>query len=170
MLPNWLYGKSKSKLASILGGGGGTPADYDQVKAQVAQNTEDVANIESEMVKGGGYVYKITSYFKHITITVPSGMYGLVKLFTQHGEVFFSSSTTGIVANTLNTQKVLLNRTDSAPVWTYTIDGMSVAFDLVTSATAIIFSTVPLEISTVNESTPETNTMGILNLSLLSNS
>lgn len=23
MLPNWLYGKSKSKLASILGGGGG---------------------------------------------------------------------------------------------------------------------------------------------------
>ena len=42
MLPNWLYGKSKSKLASILGGGG-TPADYNQVKAQVAQNTEDIA-------------------------------------------------------------------------------------------------------------------------------
>jgi hypothetical protein len=34
MLPNWLYGKSKSKLASILGGGG-TPADYNQVKAQI---------------------------------------------------------------------------------------------------------------------------------------
>jgi hypothetical protein len=43
MLPNWLYGKSKSKLASILGGGGGTPADYNQVKAQVNQNTEDIA-------------------------------------------------------------------------------------------------------------------------------
>ena len=43
MLPNWLYGKSKSKLASILGGGGGTPSDYNQVKAQVAQNTEDIA-------------------------------------------------------------------------------------------------------------------------------
>lgn len=42
MLPNWLYGKSKSKLASILGGGGGTPADYNQVKAQVNQNTEDI--------------------------------------------------------------------------------------------------------------------------------
>lgn len=42
MLPNWLYGKSKSKLASILGGGGGTPADYDEVKAQVTQNTEDI--------------------------------------------------------------------------------------------------------------------------------
>lgn len=42
MLPNWLYGKSKSKLANILGGGGGTPADYDQVKAQVNQNTEDI--------------------------------------------------------------------------------------------------------------------------------
>lgn len=42
MLPNWLYGKSKSKLASILGGGGGTPADYDQVKAQVTQNAEDI--------------------------------------------------------------------------------------------------------------------------------
>ena len=42
MLPNWLYGKSKSKLATILGGGGGTPADYDQVKAQVSQNTEDI--------------------------------------------------------------------------------------------------------------------------------
>lgn len=42
MLPNWLYGKSKSKLASILGGGGGAPADYDQVKAQVTQNTEDI--------------------------------------------------------------------------------------------------------------------------------
>jgi hypothetical protein len=35
MLPNWLYGKSKSKLATILGGGGGTPADYNQVKAQI---------------------------------------------------------------------------------------------------------------------------------------
>lgn len=43
MLPNWLYGKSKSKLASILGGGGGAPADYNQVKAQVNQNTEDIA-------------------------------------------------------------------------------------------------------------------------------
>lgn len=42
MLPNWLYGKSKSKLASILGGGGGTPADYNQVKAQVTQNAEDI--------------------------------------------------------------------------------------------------------------------------------
>lgn len=42
MLPNWLYGKSKSKLASILGGGGGTPADYEQVKAQVTQNAEDI--------------------------------------------------------------------------------------------------------------------------------
>lgn len=40
MLPNWLYGKSKSKLASILGGGG-TPADYDEVKAQVTQLTQD---------------------------------------------------------------------------------------------------------------------------------
>lgn len=28
MLPNWLYGKSKSKLASILGGGGGGGASY----------------------------------------------------------------------------------------------------------------------------------------------
>lgn len=42
MLPNWLYGKSKSKLANILGGGGGTPADYNQVKAQVNQNTENI--------------------------------------------------------------------------------------------------------------------------------
>lgn len=42
MLPNWLYGKSKSKLASILGGGGGAPADYNQVKAQVAQNKLDI--------------------------------------------------------------------------------------------------------------------------------
>lgn len=42
MLPNWLYGKSKSKLASILGGGGGIPEDYNQVKAQVTQNTEDI--------------------------------------------------------------------------------------------------------------------------------
>lgn len=41
MLPNWLYGKSKSKLQEILGGGG-APADYDQVKAQVTQNTEDI--------------------------------------------------------------------------------------------------------------------------------
>lgn len=42
MLPNWLYGKSKSKLASILGGGGSIPEDYDQVKAQVTQNAEDI--------------------------------------------------------------------------------------------------------------------------------
>lgn len=41
MLPNWLYGKSKSKLASILGGGG-IPEDYNQVKAQVNQNTENI--------------------------------------------------------------------------------------------------------------------------------
>jgi hypothetical protein len=45
MLPNWLYGKSKSKLATILGSGGGTPADYDQVKAQVTQNAEDIASL-----------------------------------------------------------------------------------------------------------------------------
>ena len=48
MLPNWLYGKSKSKLATILGGGGGTPADYDQVKAQVTQNTEDIALLDTQ--------------------------------------------------------------------------------------------------------------------------
>lgn len=42
MLPNWLYGKSKSKLASILGGGGSIPEDYNQVKAQVTQNAEDI--------------------------------------------------------------------------------------------------------------------------------
>lgn len=47
MLPNWLYGKSKSKLASILGGGGGAPADYDQVKAQVTQNAEDIALLDT---------------------------------------------------------------------------------------------------------------------------
>ena len=48
MLPNWLYGKSKSKLASILGGGG-TPADYNQVKAQVTQNTEDIEELTNEL-------------------------------------------------------------------------------------------------------------------------
>lgn len=42
MIPNWLLGKSKSKLQEILGGGG-TPADYNQVKAQVNQNTESIA-------------------------------------------------------------------------------------------------------------------------------
>ena len=42
MLPNWLYGKSKSKLAELLGGGG-TPSDYAEVKAQVTQNAEDIA-------------------------------------------------------------------------------------------------------------------------------
>lgn len=41
MLPNWLYGKSKSKLQELLGGGG-APSDYNQVKAQVTQNTEDI--------------------------------------------------------------------------------------------------------------------------------
>lgn len=46
MLPNWLYGKSKSKLASILGGGG-TPSDYNEVKAQVTQNTEDIAHLDT---------------------------------------------------------------------------------------------------------------------------
>ena len=46
MLPNWLYGKSKSKLASILGGGG-APADYDQVKAQVNQNTENILTLSN---------------------------------------------------------------------------------------------------------------------------
>lgn len=44
MLPNWLYGKSKSKLAELLGGGG-APSDYNQVKAQVTQNTEDIASL-----------------------------------------------------------------------------------------------------------------------------
>lgn len=46
MLPNWLYGKSKSKLAELLGGGG-TPSDYNQVKAQVTQNTESIALLNS---------------------------------------------------------------------------------------------------------------------------
>lgn len=41
MLPNWLYGKSKSKLASILG----VPSDYAQVKAQVTQNEEDIEEL-----------------------------------------------------------------------------------------------------------------------------
>lgn len=45
MLPNWLYGKSKSKLAELLGGGG-TPSDYNQVKAQVTQNTENIASLD----------------------------------------------------------------------------------------------------------------------------
>ena len=50
MLPNWLYGKSKSKLASILGGGGGgAPADYNQVKAQVAQNAEDIITLSNAL-------------------------------------------------------------------------------------------------------------------------
>ena len=47
MIPNWLLGKSKSKLQEILGGGGGTPADYNQVKAQVNQNTEDIALLDT---------------------------------------------------------------------------------------------------------------------------
>lgn len=46
MLPNWLYGKSKSKLAELLGGGG-TPSDYNQVKAQVTQNTENIASLDT---------------------------------------------------------------------------------------------------------------------------
>lgn len=41
MLPNWLYGKSKSKLQEIFSDGS-TPADYDEVKAQVTQNTQDI--------------------------------------------------------------------------------------------------------------------------------
>ena len=45
-----------------------------------------------------------------------------------------------------------------------------VAVDLGISATAIIFSTIPLEITTSSTSTPGTNTMGLLNLALLSNS
>lgn len=48
MLPNWLYGKSKSKLAELLGGGG-TPSDYNQVKAQVTQNTEDIASLDDTL-------------------------------------------------------------------------------------------------------------------------
>lgn len=48
MLPNWLYGKSKSKLAELLGGGG-TPSDYNQVKAQVTQNTEDIASLNNTL-------------------------------------------------------------------------------------------------------------------------
>lgn len=49
MLPNWLYGKSKSKLAELLGGGGGTPSDYNKVKAQVTQNTEDIASLDDTL-------------------------------------------------------------------------------------------------------------------------
>lgn len=48
MLPNWLYGKSKSKLAELLGGGG-APSDYNQVKAQVTQNTEDIASLDDTL-------------------------------------------------------------------------------------------------------------------------
>ena len=48
MLPNWLYGKSKSKLQEILGGGG-APSDYNQVKAQITQNTEDIASLDDTL-------------------------------------------------------------------------------------------------------------------------
>lgn len=48
MLPNWLYGKSKSKLAELLGGGG-TPSDYNEVKAQVVTNTEDIALLSNDL-------------------------------------------------------------------------------------------------------------------------
>ena len=59
MLPNWLYGKSKSKLASILGGGG-TPSDYNKVKAQVAQNKEDIALL-SDALDGKAALTQITN-------------------------------------------------------------------------------------------------------------
>lgn len=71
MLPNWLYGKSKSKLASILG----VPADYEQVKAQVTQNTEDIEELTDEKVDVAGIprqkIYSFAPNSTTITITVP---------------------------------------------------------------------------------------------------
>lgn len=68
MLPNWLYGKSKSKLTTILGGG--IPADYNQVKAQVTQNTDDVANITKQ--SGGLISYGVGDWVNNsATITLP---------------------------------------------------------------------------------------------------
>lgn len=60
MLPNWLYGKSKSKLAELLGGGGGTPSDYNQVKAQVTQNAEDIISL-SDALDGKAALTQITN-------------------------------------------------------------------------------------------------------------
>lgn len=71
MLPNWLYGKSKSKLASILG----VPTDYDQVKAQVTQNTEDIEELTNEKVDIAGIprqkIYRFAPNSTTTTITVP---------------------------------------------------------------------------------------------------
>lgn len=61
MLPNWLYGKSKSKLASILG----VPTDYNQLKAQVNSLTDELT-IEDHWneAKVSGYSYFSGSYLK----------------------------------------------------------------------------------------------------------
>jgi hypothetical protein len=69
MLPNWLYGKSKSKLASILGGGG-TPTDYDQVKAQVTQNAEDITALFDNMEVNGA----VNMLLNNVTTQTISGI------------------------------------------------------------------------------------------------
>lgn len=64
MLPNWLYGKSKSKLANILG----VPADYNQVKAQITQNTDDITNITKQ--SGGLVSYGIGNWTNNSTTII----------------------------------------------------------------------------------------------------
>lgn len=104
MLPNWLYGKSKSKLASILG----VPADYDQVKAQVNQNAEDIdelsskstlttlSAIKNDSIVGSSFNVKVRKQYNAVYITgyfnttVAANRYDL--LFTISGLTFLDAN------------------------------------------------------------------------------
>lgn len=87
MLPNWLYGKSKSKLASILG----APPDYNQVKAQLTALDRDAVKI----VDGGiinvnsSRSFTCTDYegYRLSIYSIGGNAIGMIVLFGKHPSV-----------------------------------------------------------------------------------
>lgn len=106
MLPNWLYGKSKSKLASILGSGGGAPADYDQVKAQVNQNTEGIALLDTQN----------QALANNVDVLIENGAINLLPIMCRN------QTQNGVTLTNNNDGSVTINGTASENTYFYLLD------------------------------------------------
>lgn len=131
--------------------------------------TEAVTKIQDNMAMGGGYIYPLRSYFYHIKIKTATSSGLAVKLVTGHGELFLQTSSGAFNNNQMVRQKVIANNSNDNFIWTYSIDGLTINLNCTGHLIGYIISNAPIEIETVDTSTPETNTLNQLNLALLSN-
>ena len=138
--------------------------DYVPYAKSNKELTEDV----SDIVKGGAYVYTLPTYFYHIAITASIGSGQYIKLVTIHGELNLATSSSAIRIPT--GQKVLLNQSNDASTWTYSLDGLTANLNSTGHLVGYIISNHPVTFTVVDTSTPEAHTLDTLNLALLSNS